>query len=313
MDFLTVPSFYFNPQIVLVDDDICLLDTLHTSLSRFFEVVSFESPTHFLNSMEQRKKILDIVYHTRELNENSSSKLSIVNLNYQLLVEHLQNAFINKVFVSVGFFDYFMPEMTGIECIHNMNDSFMYKVLLTSSLDNKDVISAFNEKSIQHYIPKTCDDLVDEMRAIILKNHLNVVEELNKIFFGDFYKTSPYVELFSHEKFINLYKHIMMTNNIQFSCVYESGGSMVMYDQNLQKRFLNIYKADEVKNVLFESHGFNHSVSDFNRKLCKEFKLLVNYKNDVTGSAIGSFLSNTLTDTFDTLILENETYYITYN
>ena len=313
MDFLTIPSFYFHPKVVLVDDDVCLLETMGTSLSQFFDVISFESPTQFLNSIQQRKRILDIVDYTRELNENSSNKLSIVNLNYQLLVEHLQSAFLNKVFVSVGFFDYFMPEMTGIECIRHMNDSFMYKVLLTSSLDNKDVIVAFNEKCIQHYIPKTCDDLIDKMRTIILKNHLTVVEGLNKIFFGDFYKTSPYVELYSHEKFINLYKHIMMTNNIQFSCVYESGGSMVMYDQNFNKRLLNIYKADEIKNVLFESHGFNMSVSDFNKKLCKNFKLLVNYKNDVTGNAIGSFLSNTLTDTFDTLTLENETYYITFN
>lgn len=154
MNFVSVPSFYFHPSVVLVDDDVCLLETLQSSLSEKFDVETFCNPFFFLESVSKVARITDITSSTRELNEASSNKQSVVNLNLTLLSEKLINEFRNDKLISVCFIDYFMPGMTGIECVRQIKHSYMCKVLLTSSLDNNDVISAFNQKYIQQYLPK---------------------------------------------------------------------------------------------------------------------------------------------------------------
>ena len=313
MDLVSVPSFYFSPKVVLVDDDLCLLETLKDSLSEYFDVESFCNPVVFLESMQNFCNIVDIVNCTRELNEDSSDKQSVVKLNVMLLAEKLQNEYKADKLVSICFVDYFMPGMTGIECVRQIKDSYLCKVLLTSSLDNKDVISAFNHKYIQQYMPKTSDNLLNEMRATVENNHMDVINELNRILYGDFFHTSPYLKVYSNDEFIKIYENILKKESIRFSCVYESGGSMLMCDNNNNTYLLNIYSTDEIQNVLFESVEFEHNISDYNKKLCKSFKILVDYKNNVTGIDVNSYLSNKLIETYDLLSIEGETYYLSFN
>lgn len=313
MNLSNVPSFYFTPQIVLIDDDECFLETISDSLSQSFNISCFSSAFVFLEKVAFKKNFLEIMKSSRALNENSSDRLSIANLNYSLLSKNLAEEFLKKSFISIGFFDYLMPEMTGIDCIKKTNDPLMFKVLLTSILDNNEVISAFNENLIQHYIPKKSENLIEEIKDLIIKNHIHIIEKFDKIFFSDFSYISPYVFLFSNPKFINFYKNIINEKEIQFSCVYEANGSMIMYDKNFKKRFLNIYTHSEIENLLFESYGFHESLSDLNKKRCKAFELLVNYKRDDSEELIGSFLSNTLTDDFYSIFIGNEKYYIVFN
>lgn len=312
MNLSSVPSFYFSPFVALVDDDVLFIETLHDVLSQFFDVISFENASSFLDFVKE-KDFYYIIQSTREMNEEDfTDHISIINLNYLHLAKCLENEFLKKSFLSVGFFDYMMPEMTGLECIQNMKDNYLYKILLTSVLEEKDIIHAFNDQNIQYYLSKTRDNICSEMHELILKNHFIVLDNLNKIFFGDSYTLNTYNKIYKDKDFVNFYNCFIDKNNIKFSCVYESGGSMIMYDHQNQKRYMNIYSKDEIESILFESPGFEYSISDINKIRCKNFDLIVNYKNDATGDQIGNFLTPKLTDNFFKLIIEDIPYYIVF-
>ena len=74
---------------------------------------------------------------------------------------------------------------------------------------------------------------------------------------------------------------------------------------------LNIYSLNELKHILFESVEFEESFSDYNKDLCREFKLLVNYKNNESPSLLDPFLSDKITDMFREFLVGDKIYYVT--
>ena len=186
---------------------------------------------------------------------------------------------------------------------------YLCKVLLTSNLENKNIISAFNDKIIQQYIPKIVDNLTDEMIKIVNINHVDVVYKLNEVFFEGFCKTSPYNILFSDKKFIKLYENMLIENSIKFACVYESNGSMILINKNKDVFLFNIYSQNEINNLLFESIEFESNISEYNKNLCKKFELIVDYKEYMKNNNFSTISSYKLTDEFDSVSVGEETYY----
>jgi len=309
MDFLKVPSFYFEPKVVIVDDDVGVLEILKSSMSSF-DLTVFDDPEFFVEHIKLLKNNTITNKHL-EINENSSEIQSGINLNLNQLSQQLEKSFYYDNFISVAFIDYFMPFMTGIDCIRQISDIQICKVLLTASLDSKDVISAFNEGLIDQFISKETDNLVEKMCDIVIKTHLSVIEKLNQRFFGHFSTLNLYADLFSDKKFISYFKNILLDNNIKFSCVYECYGSMVMIDRHDTKYFINIYSEDEVNSLLYENAEFENKVSEYNKNLCREFKLLVDYKNNNNYKFFDYDLSNKITENFELIVVKNKNYYVT--
>jgi len=312
MYFPKVYSFYFHPSIILVDDDICILETLGQALSINYDIHTCNKPEKFLELVLANEKDLQINEKTKELNENSSDKKSILNLNYTLVSEFLTKLFEENKFISFAFLDYFMPNVSGIDCARKIKDLKIFKVLLTSSLDNKDVIYAFNENIIQQYVPKSSDNLVDEIISIINKNHLSIIDSLNNYYYGDFYDFSPHQKIYNNSTFIKIYNEIIKEYDIKFTCVYEMGGSMIMKDHKGNNFLLNIYSEDELNNVLFESIEFDQYISDYNKKLCKNFEIIIDYKKNTTDYNLNSLLTNKLTDVFKNFKLDGLNYYCVF-
>lgn len=312
MDFLNVPSFYFSPQIVLVDDDTDLLCVLQDALGEFFDVEIFYNPKVFLKEIHIHPKIMDILCQTRELTEDSSRLQPVVQLNYTDVVMYLNRLVMQDGLSSLVFIDDFMPEMDGVSCCQLLDGEHMCRVLLTSSLTDQEILCAFNKKLIQQYLSKDTDNLVDEMIKMVNNNHLDVVFRLNDIFFGDFYKTSVYGKLFSDKRFVVWYQTIIENYFIKFACVYDASGSMVLEDKSENFFHINIYTQTEIENILFESIEFERDLSVDAQNLCKEFKVLVDYRAYRSENFLVDQLSNTLTDDFYSLSIDEEVYYVVF-
>ena len=143
------------------------------------------------------------------------------------------------------------------------------------------------------------------------EQHTSVIQNLNSDLFGRFNRLTGYGTLFSDDAFIAYYEHIRIGKNIVFSCVYETGGSMIMRDRDGQTYLFNIYSAHEIRSILFESAEFEGTISDVNKERCLAFSLIVDYKNKREGCLFDTFLSDKLTDAFHTLTVNGESYYIT--
>ena len=87
---------------------------------------------------------------------------------------------------------------------------------------------------------------------------------------------------------------------------------MIMCDRYNQSHFLNIYKKSSIENVLFTSDEFNNSISEYNKNLCNNYKILVDYKNNKINNLFDTFLSNKLTDQFHSLFIDDEEYFIVF-
>lgn len=312
METKKVPSLYFKPYILFVDDDVQLLEVFEDELSEFFSIETYTTPLAFIGRLQESKVAEDNIAVSRTVSDDSFERCAVIHLDYRVLAQKLETLFCDNQLISVVFIDFYMPKMTGLECATHIRNTLACRVLLTASLDNKEVIAAFNNNIIHQYLSKTQDDLIDCMKKTIEKSHSNIVEKANKQFFGEFYDQSGYKELFETEDFIALYTSFMATHAISFACVYEAGGSMRMLDANGQCFLFNIYSQDEIRNILCESVEFELNVSAFNKKQVEEYKIIIDYKNITNEQFIDSQISRTITDQFWSVSSSTETYYVTF-
>jgi CheY-like chemotaxis protein len=312
MEITKVPSLYFKPYILFVDDDAQLLEVFEDELSESFSIETYNSPHLFIDRLQESKVAEDNIASSRTVSDDSFERCAVIHLDYRVLAQKLETLFCDNQLISVVFIDFFMPEMTGLECASQIRNTLACRVLLTASLDNKEVIVAFNNNIIHQYLSKAQDDLIDCMKKTIEKSHSNSVEKANKQFFGEFYDQSGYKDLFETEAFIALYTSVIKTHTISFACVYEAGGSMRMLDTNGQFFLFNIYSQDEIRNILCESVEFEQNVSTFNKKQVEEYKIIIDYKNITSEQFINSHISRAITDQFWSVCSSTETYYVTF-
>jgi CheY-like chemotaxis protein len=307
-----IPSFYFYPRVLLLDDDTALLDIVQESLNEFFIVETYNQPHNLIKRVQPYQKFLDIVENSREQGEDSNIENTIVHINYKVVANEIIRVYKENQFISVIFLDYFMPLMNGIECAREIIDLNVCKILLTASLEDKYVIDVFNENIIQQYISKNNENIIDDMKSLIYKYHSKIIERLNKMFFGDCLRVASYKDLFASEEFSNIYHKTVSNHKIIFSCVYEVCGSMIMIDDKDNHYLFNVYKEQDLKDVLFVSNEFETSLSDLNKQSCKNFERLVDYKDNSNESFLGSSLSNKITDQFSVVNLDRDRYYISF-
>ncbi len=97
MDFLKVPSFYFEPKVVIVDDDVGVLEILKSSMSNF-DLTVFDDPEFFIEHIKLLKNNTITNKHL-EINENSSEIQSGINLNLNQLSKQLEKSFYYDNFI----------------------------------------------------------------------------------------------------------------------------------------------------------------------------------------------------------------------
>ncbi len=311
MRFETVPSVYLEPRILMLGNDVLFQDSVASVLCDVFNLEFFQHEDELFHQIEKDKKIEDILSTCHVQSEDSSDQVSIVHLNYHKLAEKLYAYHRANEFVSTVFMDYMVPKTNGLSIAMKLRTLPISRILLNDGVDNTDVIHALESNIIHKVVHKNDENIVNAIEEVVHQQHANVIQKLNIDLFGRFNQRNPYGKLFSDEAFIAYYEQTLVRKKIVFACVYEAGGSMVMIDRTGSTYLFNIYSSNEIKNVLFESVEFSHSISDVNKKLCREFKLLADYKKNKEGALLDALLSQTLTDTFHSVSVNEETYYIT--
>jgi response regulator RpfG family c-di-GMP phosphodiesterase len=166
--------------------------------------------------------------------------------------------------ISAIIVDQNMPWMNGIELCKKLSHLPFKKILLTGSVTEDEVISAFNNKIIDCYIRKNADNFIEEV-----KSHVKLLSEK---YLSE--KSSPllaHLEAdkklhFSDPEFMTFFSEWCSKNNIVKYFVIDKVGNMrVINDKDEISNFV-VYTDDTLKefislNILDEPNSFEEIIA----------------------------------------------------
>jgi len=206
MEKKLVPTHRYKTSVVFYDDNLCFLEFLQNNLvsDRFdFYFVSN------LNEFEQtiadsniaKKYLPDIINHLdNELNDLDDHAVFEFDLSK---FEHIKNNASKNKEIGLVFIDNELDKSNGIE-ISSKLEHGIQKVLLTGACDLESAIQALNEKSINMFIDKLDNNLINKIYEV-LEHFIN-----NYFVNKNYYNNSK----LSNQHFYELFKSITTQYNI---------------------------------------------------------------------------------------------------
>lgn len=253
-----IPLFYFPLNVLLIDDDLKILDSLKNDLNKEFNVLSADN----FSKAEQLIK-----------NNNFNSKLNLLinedheyynlcnddktNITYKLDFNNITKFYnsVKNLDTSIGVVvvDYNMPVMNGIDFCKSIDDYKLKKILLTGELNFKEAISAFNNKILDGYLNKGEQFVLEKLKHIIktllwdlfielstpLINALEVsgCPFINNKSFANFFQELVYTKNIKAYHLINMNWHFSMTDQLDNKFLF-----IIQTKKDLQDNFIDLYK-----------------------------------------------------------------------
>ncbi len=315
MNFETVPSIYLQPRVIILDQDSDFIDPITAVLCDTIAIETCQNEQELFKYISKDHKIEDILMSCylegEEGYEVSSFKTIRTTLDYQALAKKIYAYYRANEFISIVCIGDDGIASKSLDILKQLKSLPISRIFMNKTFTASELLHALQEGWFHKVVNKQDENLSNVLETLIIKEHSRIIQTLNSELFGRFCKYNSYAGLFLHEPFIRFFENILSQQSIIFSCVYESGGSLFMSDYAGNAYLLNIYSLNELKHILFESVEFEESFSDYNKDLCREFKLLVNYKNNESPSLLDPFLSDKITDMFREFLVGDKIYYVT--
>jgi CheY-like chemotaxis protein len=150
--------------------------------------------------------------------------------------------------VSVVIVDYSMPGMNGIDFCEKINNSSIKKILLTGHATSTEVVKAFNNNSIQYYLKKNDENMIEDLESKILQLQHQYFNELSSNIKSEaidsstpFFSDPQLAKYFqSNCESLGVMEYFYLTNPSRFS----------LRTKNHDKFLCVIYTEDEMKEHL---------------------------------------------------------------
>lgn len=267
-----VPFIFIKPKVAFLDDNLDFL----MSLKDYFE---FDEYFYSTNPRDFIKKINDETlnlcnYLSIDQIDSRREEESIISLDILNTCLNYERCITNEGPYQISFVDFNMPDMNGIKVSEGIYKT-SYVCLLTGDLEEKEAIMSFNSGLIKGYIKKQSSRILDDIKSFIVSMEEAYTKYLNKNIESFFQNNNFLQNAFQNKKFVEFYNNLIIENNINFSCIYESYGSMLMKSKN-HSYLLNIYPEEELEHIIIPlaEDGSYSRLDEIKRR-----NLILDYKN----------------------------------
>lgn len=167
MNLIRPLGFYYPTQVLCVDDDRHLLNSLEMELSPHFKVKTETNPLNALAQLKlaatHREEPLIERIRDEDLDQDFDCPM---NLRISKIIDKAMDKVHRNEF-SVLVVDHSMPEMTGFALCEALANHPIKKIMLTGEKDHNLAAKAFNKGFIDYFIPKDQPNLMEHLVDII--------------------------------------------------------------------------------------------------------------------------------------------------
>lgn len=245
----TMPIFYYNSTVMLVDDDEMFTRALSNILRDKYITKSFNNPKVGLAYYQNK----DSLYASCSLLKPDTGHDRYDAINYVpvgLNIADLQRLNANparKDEISVLIVDYDMPEMNGVELCRRLAGYSVKKILLTGMATISIAIDALNKGEIDCYLTKGSEKLAEEIHY-----HVNML--MNK-YYSDL--TAPLLShleadnklALSDPKFVEYVNDNYLSQSACEYSLIDKNGSLVIREDD-QTRYLIVQTEKSMDNFV---------------------------------------------------------------
>ena len=199
-------------KVVFIDDDKDQIDALRDAMS-----LSEVNGEYYTKAEEALKDIND------NIDDTEQRQLVLGNIFQQFKKSRCKNK------ISTVISDYSMPNITGLDVLHEIQDKNIYKLLYTGVADEKIGVRELNKGNIDIYYNK--GDSIEELISIIKKGEIAYFQRLLS---NAFYKIKDnmYTNILESKVFDKFFTDILIANNIVEFCLVDENGSFILIDRN---------------------------------------------------------------------------------
>lgn len=267
----SIPILYHPTTITIIDDDASLLNNLTLSLSMYFKCRSFVSANEGKNALIKEHKNLD---QNKYLNIAYEDLIEIsVDLKISDIYKEIYN---NQRFSpsAVVIIDYEMPEINGLVLARQLREKIPnIKIIMFTGEANQDTaITAFNNKEIDRFIPKSTHNYDEKL--------VNYINELQLEFFiQTFAGVLDYVKNrkdhpLQDADFIALFNQMVAENQVVEYYLLDDSGSFLMLDGSGEPTWL-ITRTEEDMRTYYEFAEGEGAANDVLDSLKKKEKIVL--------------------------------------
>jgi len=207
-----IPAVFHPTQILAIDDDELLLQTLGLSLRKKRKLLTFTEPTTALNYLSD----YDRCYPIKTFVDDKPTTLA----KHLHQPERFQQ-------IAVVMSDYHMPKQDGVTFFQNLDKSTQqaFKRILFTSITKADIEAIKTSTHIDIELSKT--DMVTKIGKL-----LNILQQLETDFFTDVYDMSDAVPILKQRNYIDLVNRIITENRIVEGYLLDTTGTYLFIDNN---------------------------------------------------------------------------------
>jgi CheY-like chemotaxis protein len=170
-----IPLCFYPTQVIFVDDHSDFLSAISLAFSKQFNVKFFDKPDEALRYINEQQRTQHLVdANGQPLAHGESDKWVQQILTRPNLKRYDE---MRSLDISVLVVDYSMPSMNGIEFCEQIKNSSMKKILLTGYATPMDAVRAFNDNTIDYYLRKSDENMLDQLE--------NTIHQMQHAFFNE--------------------------------------------------------------------------------------------------------------------------------
>ncbi len=244
-----LPPICFYPlTTVFVDDDKKYLDMIKYLLDAKGDVlyIVFSNANKAVNYIKEHHKKefwLRECLTSAEDEDYNKPNLQGMFLHIDRLIKRLNNP--NRYSeICMIVTDYKMPEGTGLEFIELLENTPIYKAMLTGVLPLSGAIDSFNKRLFDVYLNKDEHEIAVQL--------IKYIKQASMLYFNDFtnevLKFTPKLKnVLSDEKFIDFFNKYIDANNIAEGYLIDDFGSYLFLDKDANGKIFAVLHEDDFK------------------------------------------------------------------
>lgn len=236
--------YSYPVKVILVDDNIEFLEVLSLNLkNKNFFVEAFSDVCLVRTLLEKYPSKL---YSEFDVKDGDFLGEKAISVNIEEVRNVYSNKNQNKEFV-VLVIDNNMPKKNGIDFLKTINESNVYKILLTGETEESTVIEAFNAGIIDGYISKADTALYEKLPQQITKGINKYFKNRSDLLVKSIIHDSTRITALSSNVYKNFVYNIIQQYNIIEYYLLDTQGSYIMFGSEGRVYTLLILGEDSAK------------------------------------------------------------------
>ncbi len=245
----SLKGFYFDTNIVLIDDNDSFLNTLNYRLSEKFSVTIYNEPQVALDYFISASNIDECFNTTNFIIEpdNEEEDSSLFGVDFSKIM-NLNNTFDKNKLTSVLIIDYSMPIMNGVDFCERIKHLPVTKILLTGHADFKIAVDAFNRGIIDRFLVKDTPGMLDE---IVLS-----IKELQRQYFSTHssilqnFLPASCLEVIRSSEFVCHFDQLIEEYSIIEYCLIDNEGAYLLTANDGKKYYFKAILDTKIQEIL---------------------------------------------------------------